>query len=44
MVKFPEVFDVKKLTILGEIGPELAETCAAFGVEIRGKIGGFLKG
>ena len=30
MVKFPEVFDVKKLTILGEIGPELAETCAAF--------------
>ena len=42
--EFPEVFDIKKLIVIGEIGPELAETYAAFGAEIRGKVGGFSKG
>ena len=39
--EFPEVFAIKKLIVLGEIGPEIAETYAAFGAEIRTKIGGF---
>ena len=39
--EFPEVFVIKKLTVLGEIGPEIAETYAAFGAEIRTKVGGF---
>ena len=39
--EFPEVFDIKKLIVLGEIGPEIAETYAAFGAEIRTKIAGF---
>jgi quinol monooxygenase YgiN len=39
--EFPEAFDIKKLIVLGEIGPEIAETYAAFGAEIRTKVGGF---
>ena len=39
--EFPEVFAIKKLIVLGEIGPEIAETYAAFGAEIRTKVGGF---
>ncbi|MDA9330052.1 hypothetical protein N9Q61_02925, partial [Amylibacter sp.] len=39
--EFPEVFDIKKLIVLGEIGPEIAETYAAFGAEIRTKVAGF---
>jgi quinol monooxygenase YgiN len=42
--EFPEVFDIKKLIAIGEIGPELAETYTALGAEIRGKVGGFSKG
>ena len=39
--EFPDAFDIKKLIVLGEIGPEIAETYAAFGAEIRTKVGGF---
>ena len=39
--EFPEVFDIKKLIVLGEFGPEIAETYATFGAEIRTKVAGF---
>tara|TARA_B100000768_G_scaffold133651_1_gene124443 strand:- start:359 stop:544 length:186 start_codon:yes stop_codon:yes gene_type:complete len=39
--EFPEVFDIEKLIVLGEISPEIAQTYAAFGAEIRTKVAGF---
>jgi hypothetical protein len=42
--EFPEVFNIKKLVVIGEIGPGLAETYAAFDAGIRGQVGGFSKG
>ncbi|MGY8941538.1 MAG: hypothetical protein ACKVJH_05840 [Flavobacteriales bacterium] len=41
--EFPEVFDLKKLIVLGDIDPEMEETYAAFQADVRPKIGGFLK-
>ena len=39
--EFPKAFAIKKLIVLGEIGPEIAETYAAFGAGSRTKVGGF---
>jgi hypothetical protein len=43
MTKYSETVDIKKLLVLGKIPQELLENYAAFGADIKVKIGGFCK-
>ena len=43
MTEFSETVDMKKLLVLGKIPQDLLKNYAAFGVDIKVKIGGFFK-